>query len=217
MDQDSNITRASSPPSTDHTTTASPEPRELVPVEIHLPTVAAKRIGARWWLRAVLALAVLVGGGGGAYYWWQRLHSQLPAGIAFGNGRLEADEIDIDTKYAGRIAEILADEGDLVKAGQVVARMDTQDLAASLKKSQAQVSEAQHAIDEANANVRRRQERAADQRPVGLHQAVRTQAATSKNSRTAQEFLANKTVSADDLRRSNDAAVALRETASILI
>ena len=153
MDQDSNITRVSSPPSTDHTTTASPEPRELVPVEIHLPTVAAKRIGARWWLRAVLALAVLVGGGGGAYYWWQRLHSQLPAGIAFGNGRLEADEIDIDTKYAGRIAEILADEGDLVKAGQVVARMDTQDLAASLKKSQAQVSEAQHAIDEANANV----------------------------------------------------------------
>ncbi|MGC1446926.1 MAG: hypothetical protein WA837_15785 [Xanthobacteraceae bacterium] len=173
MDQDSNITRASSPPSTDHTTTASPEPRELVPVEIHLPTVAAKRIGARWWLRAVLALAVLVGGGGGAYYWWQRLHSQLAAGIAFGNGRLEADEIDIDTKYAGRIAEILADEGDLVKARQVVARMDTQDLAASLKKSQAQVSEAQHAIDEANANVRRRQERAADQRPVGLHQAVR--------------------------------------------
>lgn len=153
MDQDSNITRVSSPPSTDHTTTASPESRELVPVEIHLPTVAAKRIGARWWLRAVLALAVLVGGGGGAYYWWQRLHSQLPAGIAFGNGRLEADEIDIDTKYAGRIAEIPADEGDLVKAGQVVARMDTQDLAASLKKSQAQVSEAQHAIDEANANV----------------------------------------------------------------
>ena len=32
-----------------------------------------------------------------------------------------------------------------------------------------------------------------------------------------EESLANKTVSADDLRRSNDAAVALRETASILI
>ena len=90
-----------------------------------------------------LLLAVLAGGAGGYYYWWQQLRPALPAGIAFGNGRLEADEINIDTKYAGRIAEMLADEGDLVKAGQVVARMDTQDLAASLKKSQAQVNQAQ--------------------------------------------------------------------------
>ena len=92
-------------------------------------------------------------GAGGAYYWWQRLHPPLPPGIAFGNGRLEADEINIDTKYAGRIAEMLADEGDLVAAGQVVARMDTRDLAASLKKSEAQVSQARRAVDEANANV----------------------------------------------------------------
>jgi HlyD family secretion protein len=77
----------------------------------------------------------------------------LPPGIAFGNGRLEADEINIDTKYAGRISEMLADEGDLVKAGQVVARMDTRDLAASLKKSEAQVSQARRAVDEASANV----------------------------------------------------------------
>ena len=78
---------------------------------------------------------------------------RLPAGIVFGNGRLEADEINIDTKYAARIAEIMADEGDLVKAGQVVARMDTRDLQASLKRSQASVRQAQQAVDEANANV----------------------------------------------------------------
>jgi HlyD family secretion protein len=77
----------------------------------------------------------------------------LPPGIAWGNGRIDADEIDIDTKFAGRIAEMLADEGDMVKAGQIVARMDTQDLAASLRKAEAQVQQAQKAIDEANANV----------------------------------------------------------------
>jgi HlyD family secretion protein len=85
------------------------------------------------------------------------MRSQLPPGIAYGNGRLEADAINIDTKYAGRIAELFADEGDLVKGGQVVARMDTQDLAASLKKAQAQVKQASRAVEEAEANVKQQQ------------------------------------------------------------
>ena len=130
---------------------------DLVPIGqagLSVSQVGVKRLpNRRWWLRLVLALAVLGGSTGGAYYWWQRLHPALPPGIAYGNGRLEADEINIDTKYAGRIAEILADEGDLVKAGQVVARMDTRDIAASLKKAEAQVSQARRAVDEANANL----------------------------------------------------------------
>jgi len=121
-----------------------------LPALLPTPKPASSR---HWWLWIALALAGLAAGAGGGYYWWQRLHPPLPPGIAFGNGRLEADEINIDTKYAARILQILADEGDLVKAGQVVARMDTQDLAASLKKSQAQVRQAQRAVDEANANV----------------------------------------------------------------
>jgi len=130
---------------------------DLVPAQsgAGLPALPAtiQRPSRKRWFRVALALAVLAVGADGAYYWWQRLHPPLPPGIAFGNGRLEADEINIDTKYAGRIAEMLADEGYLVKAGQVVARMDTQDLAASLKKSQAQVLQARRAVDEANANV----------------------------------------------------------------
>lgn len=111
----------------------------------------------RWWLRLALALFLVAGGAGASYYWWHRLHVQLPPGIALGNGRLEADQIDIDTKYAGRIAEMLADEGDMVQGGQVVARMDTRDLEASLKKSQAQVRQAQRAVEEAEANVAQQQ------------------------------------------------------------
>jgi HlyD family secretion protein len=105
------------------------------------------------WRRIVVALVVIAGGAGATIYWWQHSQSQLPLGIVWGNGRIEADEIDIDTKFAGRIAEMLADEGDMVKAGQIVARMDTQDLTASLKKAEAQVKQAQRAIEEANANV----------------------------------------------------------------
>jgi len=130
---------------------------ELVPAQPNrgLPAVlpALKPSPRRWWLRFALALVILAGGAGGAYYWWQRMHPPLPPGIVFGNGRLEADEINIDTKYAARIGEMLADEGDLVKAGQVVARMDTRDLQASLKRAEASVRQATRAVDEAKANV----------------------------------------------------------------
>src|SRR5579859_7085550 len=125
----------------------------LVPAHrpLDLPVVIPKKKARRAWrLRAVVAVAIVLAGVGGAS-WWQHLHPQLPPGIAFGNGRLEANEINIDTKYAARIAEMLADQGDLVKAGQVLARMDTRDLQASLKRSQSQAEQAQRAVDEANA------------------------------------------------------------------
>jgi HlyD family secretion protein len=134
------------------------EKRDLVPINQgrSLQTVRPTGKGVpvrRRWLKVALALAIVIGGAGGGAYWWLHLQPQLPPGIAFGNGRIEAQEIDIDTKFAGRISEILADAGDMVKAGQVVARMDTRDLSASLKKSQAAVLQARKAIGEAKANV----------------------------------------------------------------
>ncbi len=88
----------------------------------------------------------------GAGYWWLHLPPRLPAGIFSGNGRLEADEIDIDTKFPGRIAQLNADEVDLVKAGQVVAVMDTRDLQAQLAQDQQLVLQAQRPLEQAKAN-----------------------------------------------------------------
>jgi HlyD family secretion protein len=100
-------------------------------------------------LVVVLLAATAIGG----VYWWRASQPILPPGIAWGNGRLEADEIDIDTKFAGRIAELQADEGDLVKAGQVVAVMDTRDLQASLKKAEAVVLQSWRSLEQAKAAV----------------------------------------------------------------
>jgi HlyD family secretion protein len=60
------------------------------------------------------AFAVLLAAGGAGFYWWKHSQSLLPAGISFGNGRLEADEIDISTKFPGRVAELHAEIGDMV-------------------------------------------------------------------------------------------------------
>jgi HlyD family secretion protein len=150
-------------------TEAPPPAGDLVPVHrvggLPVPRTTAlqttkKTQQKRWWLRIAVLVAAIAGAGSGGYYWWQHVRSQVPPGIAYGNGRLEADAINIDTKYAGRIAELFADEGDLVKGGQILARMDTQDLAASLKKAQAQVKQASRAVEEAEANVKQQQAQA---------------------------------------------------------
>jgi HlyD family secretion protein len=152
MDEEIN----SAPKVLEEATPPPPEKRDLVPAHqgrnLQTVSLAGKRISRRW-LRLALLLTTVIGGAGGGFYWWLHSQSDLPSGIAFGNGRIEALEIDIDTKFAGRISEILADAGDMVKAGQVLARMDTRDMAASLKKSEAAVGQARKAIDEANANV----------------------------------------------------------------
>jgi HlyD family secretion protein len=142
--------------SKDHPAQDAKQSSELAPMpDLHLPaTIGVRPTPARLrWRRLTLALAMLVLGTVGGAYWWMRGQPALPPGIAEGNGRIEADPIDIDTKFAGRILALRADEGDMVKAGQVLAVMDTRDLAASLKKSEAQVEQAQKAINEARANL----------------------------------------------------------------
>jgi multidrug efflux pump subunit AcrA (membrane-fusion protein) len=56
------------------------------------------------------------------YMYWRSLEAQkVPKGFARSNGRIEATEVDIATKLAGRISNELVDEGDFVTAGQVLA------------------------------------------------------------------------------------------------
>jgi len=129
------------------------QPRAEVhePPPANLPAVIPAGKRNRRWLRR--ALLLLVPAAIGAGYWWFHSAPLLSTGFAMGNGRLEADEIDIDTKFAGRIATLSSDEGDLVKPGQVVAVMDTRDLQAQLKKAQSLVDQAQKALEEAKANL----------------------------------------------------------------
>jgi len=108
--------------------------------------------------RTILIVLVLAAGAaGGGYYWWQQQQSQLPENIASGNGRIEAEEVHVAAKYAGRVAEVLVSEGDMVEAGQILARMDTAELEASLAKARADVAQAQETVAEANARIAQRE------------------------------------------------------------
>ena len=96
----------------------------------------------------ILLLAVMALGAGGGWYWWQqRQAALLPPGIAWGNGRIEAEQVDVATKIPGRIIEILVNEGDMVRAGQVLARMETREAEASLRRARAQIGQAGRVLE----------------------------------------------------------------------
>jgi len=104
---------------------------------------------------AFLALLAVACGLGG-WQWWQAQKTRLPDGLVVANGRIEADQIDISTKSAGRVREVLVREGDLVAAGQVLAKMDTSELEAQRAKYVADVAYAESARLEAEAQVLQR-------------------------------------------------------------
>ena len=134
----------------DHATAPAPSPLDAAPVR-NLPALLPQPKKRRRWLHTanivVVALAIAA-----AAWWWLHTGPDLPPGFASGNGRIEADEVDIDTKFAGRIVALRADEGDQVKTGQVLAVMDTRDLEAQLQQYQQLVLEAGHTLDQARAN-----------------------------------------------------------------
>lgn len=114
-----------------------------------IPTPPPRRRPSRWPRRVFSSVIVLIAAGGTGYWWWLRSRPAFQPGIVWGNGRLEADEVDIDTKFAGRILELHADEGDMVKAGQVVAVMDTRDLPAQLEQYLEMVQQYQRMSEQA--------------------------------------------------------------------
>ena len=115
--------------------------------------------GKTWFIRGAIVAAVVAV----AVILWSLLRpADLPEGIVSGNGRLEALEIDISAKTPGRIRDIVAEEGQLVKAGEVVAHMDVETLSAQLSEAKAQLAQALNAVQIAQTQVGQRQsERAA--------------------------------------------------------
>lgn len=98
----------------------------------------------------VAALAVI-----GWLLLWQ--NSDQPEGFSFSNGRIEAEQVTIASKQAGRIAEVLVKEGDQVKAGDVLVRLDNQQLLAKRSEAMAMITQAELAAEEADAAISQRQ------------------------------------------------------------
>jgi len=74
-------------------------------------------------IMVALFLAVVAGAG---YFALDRLgwDGALPDGLIQANGRIEGDHVTVASKFAGRVQELLAREGDTVRTGQTLVRLD---------------------------------------------------------------------------------------------
>lgn len=113
----------------------------------------------------ILVAIVLLLAGAATYVSVFENNEGLPAGFVQGNGRIEAEQVDIAPTIAGRVARVMAAEGSLVASGDVLVEMDTDELSAALDRAKAEVALARQTKAEAEAVVVQRQseERRAEQ------------------------------------------------------
>lgn len=108
-------------------------------------------------IQIAIGAAVLLAVAYGALVLTRDAGGDLPAGIVSGNGRFEAREISIASMHGGRVREIPAAEGDLVEAGAVLARVDTEELEAELDGALAAAALEREVKHESHALVAQRE------------------------------------------------------------
>jgi HlyD family secretion protein len=85
------------------------------------------------WI-AVVVVVVLVAGG---LYWWSARHEEDAKELVL-YGNVDLRQVDVAFNNSERIAAILVEEGDRVRKGQVLARLDTSRLEPQLAQVEAQ-------------------------------------------------------------------------------
>jgi len=97
-------------------------------------------------LRIIVPLLIVVVVAGYLVWDYLRSRSTLPAGAIAASGTIEATEIDISAKVSGHILRLAVDEGDQVKAGQIIATLDGDEV-------KAQVAQAEGAYQSAESRL----------------------------------------------------------------
>lgn len=134
--------------------------RKFLATVVGLLVLAAIGVGAAWTLNPAPGQpeALIPGLKARLLATWETFSGgDLLEGIASGNGRIEATEVDIATKYAGRLIDVQVDEGDMVTADQLLAHMDTEELEAQLRETEAELTRARAERQFASAVVAQRE------------------------------------------------------------
>lgn len=94
--------------------------------------------------RRLLIVVVLLVLGAGGYALWRFVLAPpaLPPGVIAVSGRIEGDDSAVAAKTTGRVNTITVREGDRVESGQVIARLDDEQVRAREQQAEAAVRQA---------------------------------------------------------------------------
>ena len=156
------------------------------------------RRGTSPWLYAALAFLVLGGCGAGWYFWPDnRITVRVVTASAEGSGGASGSGLDasgyvvarrmatLSTKILGKVTEVNFEEGQKVKTGDIVARLDDSNYAAALHQAEAQAVQAKATLDYTEPLYRRY--RAANENGGISSYALETQRLAYENARTAYD------------------------------
>jgi membrane fusion protein (multidrug efflux system) len=128
----------------------------LSPVSVPAPAPAAGQIEAsepsalRGTLVRTLILALcLVAGGAFALRWWLHARLRVKTDNAFVEGRVAY----VSPRVAGNVSQVLVNDNQHVRTGDVLVRLDPADFEASVARLRAEVEEARNRIAEARATI----------------------------------------------------------------
>jgi HlyD family secretion protein len=120
------------------------------------------------WKKKNIAIAGVAAAAAIAWLLWRTFQPEgFGAAFISGNGRIEATEINVAAKLGGRVEDIFVREGEFVKAGQPLAKMQVITLEAQRDEARAMHQQAMTAVATAKAQLAmRRSEVAAAQAAV---------------------------------------------------
>ena len=117
-------------------------------------------------------------------------------------GTIEAIQVDVSARIAGRIIERPVNEGDRVAAGQLLLRLDEAEQAAEVRRQEAAVRTAQSTVNDLLAGARR--EEMEDAR-AALQSASATREWTERDFRRAEGLFRQTLIAAQEVDRARQA------------
>ncbi len=189
---------------------------------------------ARWGTGLLVLLAL-----GLAYAYGSRLLGESPRATVSVTGTIEATQVDLSARIAGRIVRLSAREGDRVAAGQLLVELDDAELVAEVGRQEAAVRTAEatvrdlvagarrEEIDEARATVTRAQAQLDDlvagsraqeieEARAAVRSAEATRTWTERDFQRAEALYAKELIAAQEVdraRQAHEVAVAQEKTA----
>jgi HlyD family secretion protein len=118
--------------------------------EITIPTSKVLKSKGKLPFKLLLPIALLVAGIAVTTWYLTTPSGVQPLEVS---GRIEGYETNIGAKFAGRVNYIAVREGDLVKKGQVIVRMDDEQIQAQLKGADARIIATQQQEEQARLQI----------------------------------------------------------------